>query len=298
MTPLRNEHTIAASCEVSGRGYWSGREVLVRIDPAPAGTGVRMIRADLPGQPTCPATVDHARDCRFRTNLESGAARFQMVEHLMAALAALEIDNCLVSIDAEELPGLDGSSRPYVDALRESGLIVQALPRRRLVVTEPIRVELEGSWAEGLPSIDGETRFEYRLHYDEASPIGDQTYRCRLNPSDFVHEIAPARTFVTQSQADQLRARGVASHVTHRDLLVFGADGPIENRLRFRNECARHKTLDMIGDLSLVAADLVGHFVSHRGGHRLNAMLARALHERSRQTDRLATAAHDARRAA
>ena len=286
MNPSRNEHTIAVSCEVSGRGYWSGQQVRVRMDPAPAGAGIRFVRADLPGRPECPATITHARDCRYRTNLEQGEARFAMVEHLMAALSALEIDNCCVEIDGEELPGLDGSSVPYVDALRHAGLIVQARGRRCLVITEPLRVELDGSWIEAVPASDGKAHYEYRLSYDDATPIRTQTYHCRLTPRRFTYDIAPARTFVTQGQAEELRSRGIARHVSNQDLLVFGNDGPLNNPLRFPDECARHKTLDMIGDLSLVAADLVGHFVSFRGGHRLNARLARKLAERMQASDR------------
>lgn len=280
MKPSRNEHSIAVSCEVSGRGYWSGREVHVRIHPAPAGTGVRLIRSDLPNCPECPAVVGHARDCQFRTNLECGDARFAMIEHLMAALAALEVDNCRVEIDGEELPGLDGSSAPYVEALRHAGLIVQARARKQLVIAQPLRVELGGSWITAAPSCDGKAHFEYRLSYDDQTPIRPQSYRCSLTPQRFMREVAPARTFVTEVQADQLRSQGVARHVTNQDLLVFGSDGPIGNELRFSDECARHKTLDMIGDLALVGVDFVGEFVSYRGGHRLNAMLARALAER------------------
>ncbi len=284
MKPSRNEHTIAVSCEVSGRGYWSGRPVCVRIDPAPPGAGVRLIRTDLPDQPECPAVIDQARDCAFRTNLECGEARFAMIEHLMAALAALEIDNCFVAIDGEELPGLDGSSEAYVESLRHAGLIVQARSRNRLVIAETVRVQREGSWLTASPSRDGHAHFEYRLSYDDQTPISPQTYRCLLTPQRFARDVAPARTFVTQTQADRLRSQGVARHVTHQDLLVFGSDGPLDNQLRFSDECARHKTLDMIGDLALVGVDFVGEFVSFRGGHRLNAMLARALAARLRES--------------
>lgn len=277
MIPSRNEHTIAAGCEVHGRGYWSGQPVRVRIEPAPAGSGIRLVRTDLPDRPECLASFRTTQGCRYRTNLASGNARFEMVEHLMAALAALEIDNCRVRIDAEELPGLDGSSGPYVEALRHAGLVIQARLRPRLVITERVRLELDGGWVEAGPSPDGGSHFEYRLSYDDGTPIPDQRYRCRLSPERFIREIASARTFVTAGQAGQLRSRGIASHVTEQDLLVFDEAGPRGNRLRYPDECARHKTLDLIGDLSLAGGDLVGRFVSHRGGHRLNAMLAREL---------------------
>lgn len=279
MSPSRNEHTIAASCEVSGRGYWSGLPVTVRIHPADSGTGVRLVRTDLPGAPTCSVSVATTQQADYRTNLQSGTARFQMVEHLLAALAALEIDNCCVEVNAEELPGLDGSSYAYVEALRFAGLIVQARSRPRLVIRTTHRIEASGSWIEARPSPDGTAHYQYQLEFDPRYPIPSQSYQCRLTPRRFANDIAPARTFVTKEQADNLRDQGVAQHVTHQDLLVFGDEGVIGNRLRFRNECARHKTLDLIGDLSVVGMDLVGSFVSHRGGHRLNAAMARLLQQ-------------------
>jgi UDP-3-O-acyl N-acetylglucosamine deacetylase len=203
-----------------------------------------------------------------------GTARIAMVEHLMAALCALEIDNCIVEIDAEEMPGLDGSAADYVRALREAGLVIQAAPRNRLIVDRTLRVGTASHWIEVAPSPDGRSHYEYRLDYGDDCPIRPQSYALALTPDRFCREVAPARTFVTAQQAAELRASGVAAHVTTADLLVFGHDGPVDNELRFENECARHKALDLIGDLALVGMDLVGRFVSYRGGHNLNAQMA------------------------
>lgn len=275
----RNEHTIAASCEVSGRGYWSGRNVHVCIEPASAGTGIQLIRADLPGTPMCPASIEYRQNAALRTNLVHGHASFQMVEHLLAALAAMEIDNCFVAVDAEELPGLDGSSAAYVEALRNAGLIVQAHAKKRLVVTETIRIEDNGSWIEASPSHDGRAYFEYRLSFDDSTPISPQTFGLHLTPYQFIREVSRARTFVTESQATQIRSSGLAAHVTNQELLVIGNNGPLENKFHYPNECARHKTLDMIGDLALAGLELVGRFVSFRGGHNLNGTMAKHLAE-------------------
>ncbi len=276
MNPSRNEHTIATNCQVSGRGYWTGQDVRVEIYPASAGTGIQFVRTDLDGAPSCSAVVANRRDAHLRTILRKDAARFEMIEHLMAALYALEIDNCRVEINGEEFPGLDGSSLPYVEVLRNAGLIVQAKQRSRLVLDRVVRIEATDRWIQAEPLSEHATQnsYEYQLRFDGESPIVDQTYRVECNPSRFAREIAPARTFVTQSQADSLRAQGVAQHVSNRDLLVFGAEGPIENKLRFKNECARHKTLDLIGDLALVGSDLACKVVSYRGGHNLNGQLA------------------------
>ncbi|MDB4540325.1 UDP-3-O-acyl-N-acetylglucosamine deacetylase [bacterium] len=279
VNPSRNEHTIAVSCEVSGRGYWNGQEARVIIHPAALGTGVRLIRSDLPSIPVCDALVSRRYDASLRTNLANGEAKFQMVEHLMAALYALEIDNCICEIDAEELPSLDGSSFEFVKQLSNAGLIVQAAPRKRLVIRDRHRIGTMDGWVEAVPSHAGESYFEYQLSFDDETPIAPQAFGLELTPDRFIREVAGARTFVTKAQAEQIREAGLASHVTNKDLLVIGDDGPVDNKYRFKNECARHKTLDLIGDLALAGVDLVGRFTSFRGGHNLNGLLASRLAE-------------------
>ncbi len=275
----RNQHTIATPCEVHGRGYWSGKQVRVVMNPAPVDTGICLVRSDLADAPSCSANVWHRQDASLRTNLVKGEARFQLVEHLMAALFGLEIDNCLVEIDAEELPGLDGSSGPFVDALRSAGLIIQSQIKSRFVVRDRIVVKSEKGWIEATPSQDNQSTYEYRLSFDGPSTIKDQTYSIELSPHRFIREVAAARTFVTEDQASELRNQGVASHVTNKDLLVIGSTGPIGNKYRYPDECARHKVLDLIGDLALARLDLVGKFVSYRGGHNLNGQLAQRIAE-------------------
>lgn len=278
----RNEHTIAHHCQVVGRGYWSGKRVRVRMLPASLGTGICFVRTDLPDKPLLRVGIDARVDQDLRTNLAIGSARFSMVEHLLAALYALEIDNVVVEINAEELPGLDGSSVAYVDALRSAGLVIQASCREQLIIDRTVRVGNAASWVEVTPTSDGLAHYAYELDYGPGCPILPQRYEAALNCTDFCRGIAPARTFVTADQAAELRRRGVAEHVTMQELLVFDDQGPVENRLRFENECARHKVLDMIGDLALVGCDFVGKFTSYRGGHALNAALARKLAKMAR----------------
>lgn len=293
---FRNEHSIASSCEVRGRGYWTGQEVCVVIHPAPAGTGVQLVRTDLEptagndascgtdvpnasgmSQPRCKAVVDYRQDAAMRTNMVCGDAKFQMVEHLMAALVAMEIDNCIVEIDGEEFPSLDGSSLAFAEALSHAGLIIQAKSRRTLVIDQRYRVGSPDGWIEAAPPRRNESFYKYQLQYDSGTPIADQSYSLDLTPDRFMRDVAPARTFVTAQQAATIRASGVAGHVSNCDLLVIGPDGPIDNEYRFDNECARHKTLDLIGDLALAGVDLVGRFTSFRGGHILNGAMASLL---------------------
>jgi UDP-3-O-acyl N-acetylglucosamine deacetylase len=251
------------------------------MSPAPAGVGIRLIRSDLPDQPYCRADATNRRETPLRTILQRDEARFEMVEHLMAALFALKIDNCYVSIDGEEFPGLDGSSRPFFDALAEVGQSVQESFKPRLVIKESVRLEAGDRWIQVDPLREDQenrgTRFEYRLSFDHDCPIAAQTFSFCCTPDSFGQEVAGARTFVTRSQAEALRAQGVAGHVTNQDLLVFGEDGPIDNTLRYKHECSRHKTLDLIGDIALAGCDIVGSIVSYRGGHTLNGRMAERL---------------------
>ncbi len=275
----RNEHTIASSCQIGGRGYWTGQKVEVTIHPASVGTGVIFTRVDLPGGPSCPARSEYRVDAALRTNLQRGQARFEMVEHAMAAVAALEIDNCIIEIDGMEFPALDGSCQAYVEALSKAGLIIQAASKQRVVIDQRYRVGTSESWIEAIPTLREEASYEFQLCFDDETLIAPQTYQIRLTPDRFIREVASARTFVTEQQATQIRASGMAKHVTNQDLLVIGSDGPIDNSFRFANECARHKTLDLIGDLALAGVEIVGQIKSFRGGHSLNGQMAFLLSE-------------------
>jgi UDP-3-O-acyl-N-acetylglucosamine deacetylase len=200
-----------------------------------------------------------------------------MIEHIMAALAGMKIDNCEVWINEPELPGLDGSALPFVEALVRAG--IEELPARRncLVVRTVMRHGDAESWIEARPAPLGGLTLSYDLDYGPHSPIPHQSVCLATDSRTFREQLAPSRTFMLQHEADELMAQGWGTRVTPRDLLVFGPSGPIENELRFPDECARHKALDMLGDLALCGCDLVAHVVAHRSGHRLNAELAQAL---------------------
>ena len=272
-----HRQTLADVCEVTGRGYWSGKSVRVVMHPAADGAGVTLCRTDLPRQPSIAATIDFQIPTPLRTILQGGTASFQMVEHLMAALAGLGVDDCRVEIDGEELPGLDGSSHAFVEAITEVGLATQPSVRTPLVITQSFRMAGGGGWIQVDPSFAGESYFEYQLAFDDHTPVRPQAFGAAMDAERFIHSVAPARTFVTEAQAGEIRRRGLASHVTNRDLLVIGSSGPIDNEYRFENECARHKTLDLIGDLALCGVPLIGRFVSYRGGHTLNGRMAARL---------------------
>jgi UDP-3-O-acyl N-acetylglucosamine deacetylase len=283
MDATRNQRTIAAVAEVEGFGYWDGRDVRVRFCPAEEDTGIVFVRDDLPGCPRVAATVDHLAETQRRTNVRCGQASVEMIEHVMAALAGLQIDNCEVWVDQPEMPGCDGSSLPFVEALCGAGSVEQSAVRPRRVIRETIRLGTDRSWIEARPCCSGKTLLQYELDYGEGGPIGRQTREILLSPEAFIDALAASRTFVLESEAAALQAQGLGQRTTFRDLLVFGPDGPIDNRLRFSDECVRHKLLDMVGDLALAGCDLVGRFTAYRSGHRLNAELVRAVLASARQ---------------
>jgi UDP-3-O-acyl N-acetylglucosamine deacetylase len=279
MYATRKQRTIANSVSLTGFGYWSGRDVRVEFRPAPEFSGVTFVRTDLAKRVQIPATVANRFETPRRTTLRAGGATVEMTEHVLAALAGLQIDNCEVWVDQPELPGCDGSSQPFVEALDQAGVVEQNAMRGQLIIREVTRVGDENSWIEARPAPRprGELTLRYRLDYGPNNAIGKQTLQLDLSPQTFRTELAPCRTFMLKSEADWLLEQGLGSRATLKDLLVFGDDGPIDNELRFRDECARHKMLDLVGDLALAGCDLIGHIAAHRSGHRLNAELVGVL---------------------
>jgi UDP-3-O-[3-hydroxymyristoyl] N-acetylglucosamine deacetylase/3-hydroxyacyl-[acyl-carrier-protein] dehydratase len=262
---------------MSGVGYLLGSDVRVRFCPAPADTGVVFVRTDLPGCPEVPARVEHVIPRERRTVLQRGEAVVEMVEHVLASLSGLRIDNCRVEIDAPETPGCDGSSLQFTEALAEAGMIEQDRPRESLFIRSPVTVKDGKSTLTAHPGVGDRLVLTYNLDYGSHTPIGRQSHFVELCPDSFSQEVASSRTFLLAQEADMLRKTGIGSRTATTDLLIFGEDGPIDNELRFPNECARHKILDMVGDLALLGKDLVGHVVAHRSGHALNAELVREL---------------------
>jgi UDP-3-O-acyl N-acetylglucosamine deacetylase len=281
----RYQRTIAQPAELTGVGFLTGATVRVRFCPAPPSTGVVFVRTDLRPAQQIPARVHQVTATQRRTTLGHGHAQVALVEHVLAALAGLRIDNCLVEINAPEPPGFDGSVQPIVDALRQAGAQLQPARRAIWCVDSPVVVGQGGATLTLHPTpCDGLT-ITYLLDYGLNSPIARQAHTERITPESFANELASCRTFILETEIQELRRQGLGTRTTAADLLVFGPRGPVENRLRYANEPARHKILDVVGDLSLLNHDVAGHVVAYRSGHQLNIELARAL------TRRLANAA-------
>lgn len=277
MLPPRSQHTIAKTVEVTGFGYWSGQDIQVEFRPADVGTGLVFVRRDVAPLPRIRAVVANRIETPLRTSLTSNGVSVEMVEHVLAACAGLEVDNCEIWVNQPEMPGCDGSCQAFVDALIRAGIVEQDALRERLVATEVTRVGGAESWVEIRPRLRGGLAVQYRLDFGSDNAIGRQAIELAVTPKTFCRELAPARTFMFESEAEWIRSRGLGTRVTVEDLLVFGDEGPIGNELRFEDECVRHKVLDLIGDFALAGCEIVGQVIAHRSGHRLNAELVSAL---------------------
>jgi len=274
----RPQQTIASTVSVAGFGFWSGADVTLEFRPAPVDTGLVFLRTENGHEISIPVDVQYRQEVPRRTNLHANGTHVDMVEHVVAALAGLQIDNCFIWASTSEMPGVDGSSMPFVVALLHAGVVTQDTMRAALTIESTIRVVDNDSWIEVRPpKTAGTMSLSYQLDYGNDVAIIPQSYSIDVCPASFQNELATARTFVLQSEADHMQANGMGLRVTTADLLVFGENGPINNSLRFQDECVRHKTLDMIGDLALAGTDLHGDFEAYRTGHRLNAELVRQI---------------------
>lgn len=281
MPQSEKQQTIAQPASIEGRGLFLGQPASVRFRPAPVNHGVVFIRTDVSenGEPVrIPAVVNHVTKRPRRTALRRGPATIETTEHCLSAVAGLGIDNLIIEINGPELPGLDGSAQPFVEALLQGGLLEQEQPRRPLVITEPVVVEDGDSMVAALPADKPCMQVIYDLDYGTSNPIGKQLYAFTSDNGDYVHNIAPARTFCLEAEAVALHKAGLATHLTVDDILVIGEGGPLgRNQMRFDDEPVRHKIVDLIGDLSLVGCPIRGRIVAYKSGHSLNHMLARKL---------------------
>jgi UDP-3-O-[3-hydroxymyristoyl] N-acetylglucosamine deacetylase len=277
MHASRRQRTLGRSVTVSGYGYWSSQDVRVEFRPATDDTGIVFVRSDLRPEVRIEATIENRVEAPRRTTLRRHGASVEMVEHVLAALTGLRIDNCEVWVSAAELPGCDGSSLPFVEALDSAGIVEQTSLRPIMMVREATWLGSRESWIEIEPATDAGLTIEYRLDFRSHPAIGQQVLSLPIRPDTFRHQIAPARTFLLKEEAQWLRSQGLALRASASDVLVFDETGPIDNVLRFPDECVRHKILDILGDFALAGCDLVGQITAHRSGHQLNAHMVRTL---------------------
>ncbi|MDJ0613526.1 MAG: UDP-3-O-acyl-N-acetylglucosamine deacetylase [Rhizobiaceae bacterium] len=276
---IGHQTTLREKLEFSGVGVHSGSPVTMTLVPADANTGILFNVCDPRTGETkdLPANLSTVGATDLCTVLGSPAgAHAATIEHLMAALRALNVDNVIVELDAPEVPVMDGSSAVFVDAIHSVGLKSLAASRCYIRVNKPVRVDMGASWGEFVP-YEG-TRFEVEIDFD-CEAIGRQQFASDLNEDVFCKELSRARTFGFMKDVERLWAAGFALGSSLENSVVIGDDNKIINPegLRYVDEFVRHKTLDAIGDLALAGAPILGCYRSYRGGHKLNSMVLKAL---------------------
>jgi UDP-3-O-[3-hydroxymyristoyl] N-acetylglucosamine deacetylase len=271
----RMQTTLRKQAVLSGFGVHSGEAVHLTLLPTEAGAGITFIRTDLEEGGTIPADHRFVATTESSTRLAANGASVATVEHLMATLSALEIDNVLIEIDGPELPVLDGSAAPFVDAVDLAGVVTLPAPRRYIKILKPMRVSAGRSVGELRP-YDG-ARIEIEIDFEHGA-IGRQVFAADLDPAVFRRELGRARTFGFLADVEKLWAHGLALGASLENCIVLGPDKIINpGGLRFEDEFVRHKALDAVGDLALAGAPILGCYRSYRGGHRLNALMLEAL---------------------
>jgi len=265
------QQTIRTQVSLEGIGLHSGAAVRMTLSPAAPHTGILFRACD---GTIVPASLDHLVDSRSATTLGAFGVRVRTIEHLMAAVSALGIDNLLVDIDAEEIPAADGSARPFVELLYRAGRVSLPAPRQQALLLEPIRVGDEHRWLEISPS--DSFRISYTL--DNRHPaIGLQVASIAITEQRFVDEVAPARTYGFLKDVPMMRQNGLARGGSLDNAVVVGKRMVLNDSLRFADEFVRHKVLDLVGDLALLGRSVVGHVTGYNAGHALNHELAAAI---------------------
>ena len=296
----QRQKTIAQTIELNGSGLHTGHPVHLRFCPAEQGTGIRFRRTDLPGSIEIPALVENVVEISRGTVLGRNGAKVYTVEHVLAAIAGLEIDNLIVELSSDEPPVMDGSAAPFVTALQSAGMVEQEAIREYFELEKTLAYHSEKDGVDIVVIPSAVYRITYMIDYPHPS-VGTQ-YTSMYSLEEFVSEFSAARTFCLLSETEDLKTRGLiqggsldnavvfvdrelSTEDMHRLKRIFRHDQDVklgqatldERPLRFRNEPVRHKTVDLIGDLALVGVPIHGHVLAARGGHTSHVEVARML---------------------
>lgn len=264
--------TLSHEIQISGHGLHGNRPCTVRLVPVTSPTGLVFVHT--PSGIELPARAELAGDLVLSTTLVKDGVRLQTIEHLLSALTGLEVEHLRIEVDAEELPILDGSAAPWVEAILQVGIQSLEGRRRFMKITRPVEIRNGDRWIRVLP-FDG-LRLRYVIDFPIPS-LGRQSRELSLTPEKYRRELGSARTFCLAQEVDQMRARGLALGGSLDNAVVFGADGPLNESLRFEDEAVRHKMLDLVGDLALLGAPLLGLVEAHAAGHALHVALTQAI---------------------
>jgi UDP-3-O-[3-hydroxymyristoyl] N-acetylglucosamine deacetylase len=268
--------TLATPVEMRGVGLHSGSPVRMRLRPAEAGAGVVFVRLDA-GAIAIPANLAHAGPSFYATVLVKDGVTVSTIEHLMAALYALQVDDVTIELDGPEVPILDGSARPFVEAVLRAGVRELDRPRQYLTVVRPVGVTNEDKRVVVYPC--REYRVTYAIDFEHPLLHYQELTASLWSREAFIEKLAPARTFTLEREIEALRRAGLARGGSLDNAVVVARDRILNPDLRFADEFVRHKMLDLTGDLSLLGYPLRGHVVAYRAGHDMHARLARRLRD-------------------
>ena len=268
--------TLKREFELSGVGLHFGVNTKVKVMPANPGDGRYFIRTDLPEKPRIPALVSAVGETTLSTELTASGAKVRTVEHLLASLVGCGVDDARIEIDGEELPLLDGSAKNWCQAIARADTIDSDTKSSQasIIVSEPIWIRHEDAFVAALPA--SQTRFTYGIDFPYRA-IGNQWHSWNPSRESFSEEIAPARTFGFAEQIEQLRQAGLIKGGSLSNALVCSDYGWLNPPLRFTNEPARHKLLDLVGDISLLGQFPIAHIIAYKASHKLHTQLATKL---------------------
>lgn len=272
---MRLQQTVANSASCKGVGLHTGKPVMLTIRPAPADTGVVFVNRNGHAGASLAASVDHLVATELCTAISGNGFQVKTIEHVLAALAGLNVDNAYVDIDASEAPVMDGSSAPFVRLIESAGVVSQNRLRSFLKITRPLEI-VDGSRRIRIEPAST-PRITYTIHYDHPL-IQTQTYAYEHSSRAFASDIAGARTFGFLQEVEALWARGLGRGGNLENTVVLSQDGILnESGLRFTDEFVRHKVLDLIGDFSLLGLPFIGHLIAIRSGHALHTRLVKQI---------------------
>jgi UDP-3-O-[3-hydroxymyristoyl] N-acetylglucosamine deacetylase len=267
---MESQRTLRRSVSCVGIGLHSGCKVTLSLKPAPTDHGIRFRRTDM-GDFELPATVRHLAGLQLATGLARDQVSVETVEHLLAALVSMGVDNVVVEVNSPEVPIMDGSAAPFIYLIQEAGLKRQQKARKYLKIIRPIALSRGDKRIALYPS--DHFKVTYSISFDHPL-LRHQSRTLAITEESFLEEIAPARTFTFLKDVEMLRQNGLALGGSLENAVVLGETGVLNNALRFEDEFVRHKILDAVGDLALVGYPVIGHLVAHRAGHALHTEFA------------------------
>lgn len=269
------QRTLKKDISCFGIGLHTGRKINMKVSPAPEGAGISFVRKDLPHAQPIIAKYNNVADTTLATTLGSDGVTVSTVEHILSAFSGMGVDNAIVELDSFEIPIMDGSSLPFVNMLKEVGTRIQGKAKKLLVIKKPVSVSERGGSAVLLPA--DQFKITYEIDFPHAA-VGKQICSIAFSDEKYENEICAARTFGFLHEVEYLQAKGLALGGSLKNAIVLDNHKIINKEgLRFPDEFVKHKILDAIGDLFLLGMPIIGHFVAHKSGHRLNNLLLKEL---------------------